>query len=304
MGSVRYFSTLSTDTRPESNKNMTKKYGSFSTLDPSLASSTDRIDSANVSNSYEQIFSGKQDLSQHSSPVKKVYRGQNSEIGPGLSQILSTPTNYYKNNIFPVKLNSDHELNNTTVKNIGEVANCDKIEVIEKKAESVVSASCVDCNIEQGLDILDPTHNLICSSQNEHSVAEDTNDLSNSEPITMNKMQRRISRSLGSYTDDEKLEAEHPNPQMGSDPLLKGSPANPDTNLSDQSLPNSLGDGRKEFLQHWFNNASALVCSEENLCSDILGTTEQEDVSDNNLTMRTEALVQKTTTFHLVKPRH
>lgn len=262
----------------EPNKTITKKYGSYSTLESNLGFSTDRLDSSHITSSYEQIFNPKE-----FSPIRKISRNQNSDAGPGLSQILSAPSNFIPKSI------------SNKFKSVSEVGICDKIGVIEKKSDNL-NASCVDCNIEQGLDMLDPTHNLICTSQNEHSLHENLNDLAS---IQVDKMQRRISRSVGSYTDDEKMDN---NLEVGSDPLLRGSIPNPGSNFSDQSLPNSLGEGRKEFLQRWFNN-SEHICSEENLCHEVLGT-EQDGGSDSSLTIRTEALVAETSTFHLVKPKH
>lgn len=317
--SVRYLNTLSTDLRSGASRNITKKYGSFSTLDPSLGSSTDRIDVAHFSNSLEQIFSPhfRYDFSQYNSPAKRS-RYINSESGPGLSQILSSPGSYLKHpSTFVLQPDRQKELEKTSSELLNQESvkesNCDKIEIIEKKSDSLMTANCVDCNIEQGLDILDPSHNMMCISQNEHSLNENlpiTSEVSNnnSQPAVSDKLERRISRSVGSYTDDEKVESSHSNLEVGSDPLITASMHNLEVNLSDISLPSSLGDSRKEFLQQWFKNTSMHVCSEENLCPEFVGTSDSVTDSaiavDNTLTKRTEALVQKNTTFHLVKPRH
>lgn len=268
--SIRQITSIPLDLRSQP-----KKYGSFSTLEPSLASSTDRIDVGHISNSLEQIF--------NKSPVRKISRNI-SETGPGLSQILSSPTGYFKNiSNQKYRLGSSYD---ELIKNKNDSIDedCDKIEIHEKKSDSVIAC---DCNIEQGLDMLDTIHNLICSSRE--------NDPDSTKIIK----EKRISRSVGSYTDDEKLEN---NLEIGSDPLLRN--LNPD--LSDNSLPNSLGEGRKEFLQHWFNNSSAHVCSDENLCPEFLGATDQSEgvQNENSLQVRTEALIQKNSTFHLVKPKH
>lgn len=278
-GIIKYLSSLSSDYRSDS-KSLSKKYGSFSTLDQNFGRSFDRLDSSNISSSYEQIFSPKVEFS----PIRKVSRSQMSDSGPSLSQILVAPSNF--------KVRND----SSRFKNVSEVSsNCDNI---TKKVENP-NPNCVDCNIEQGLDILDPSHNLICTSQNEHSTHENFSEIPISDPlINKLKMKRRISRSVGSITDDEKLDS---NLEVGSDPLSK--------NLSSQNnfMPNlNLSDGRKEFLQSWFNNAE-LVCSDENLLTRQSNSeseaTNQDREIENDLTIRTEALVQELSSFHLVRPK-
>lgn len=309
--SVRCLSSVPIEMRSDPMKHMMNKYGSLSTLDPSLSSPTDRIDKSHFSNSLEQIFSSNfRQNSTNTTPVKKSPKINNSESGPGLGQFLSSPGDYFKNS--NVQLRTKPELFVENDESNKDSSNCDNIEVVEKKADYVLPAGCVDCNIEQGLDMLDASHNLKCSSKNEHSFHEDTN-ISNEvtttiSPLPINILQRRISRSVGSYTDDEKTDLGQSNLEVGSDPLLIASVQGSEINLSDQSLSNSLGEGRKEFLQQWFNNTSSHICSEENLCSQFSSSVDQESeeevTTENTLTKRTEALVQKGTTFHLVKPRH
>lgn len=331
LSSIRY--VTSTDLQSEPAQSMGKKYGSFPTLEPSLTSSNDRMHLSNsISNSCEQIFTAhaRNDSTQNSTPVRRISRSILSESGPGLSQILTAPGNCFKvigNTSTPQQFKLDapietkqqnenclptimNEAENDRIQN-AETEQCDTGNVSEKSKDAMTSSSCVDCNIEQGLDILD-SPNTVCSTQNEHSLKVDakiTAEMNGTDPLDLaNKLKCRISRSVGSYPEEQHT-LTRSNLEIGSDPLLINSADNPENNLSDQSLPNSLGEGRKEFLQHWFNSSPALVYSDEHLCpEEFLGTTGQasgdEIIGENALTIRTDALVETNSTFHLVKPKH
>lgn len=259
--------------------------------------------SSPISNSCEQIFTAhiKNDLNDLT-PIKKVPRTIRSESGPGLSQILSAPDKSDKfEGTFKV-------VSNSTPQRFKLNSGSPDTDPLNK-----LTNNCVDCNIEQGLDILDTPK--MCLTQNEHSLNLKKN--LDTEPLDLAiKLKRRISRSVGSYTEsEEKYTLGRNNLEVGSDPLLISS-ENP--NHSDQSLPNSYGEGRKEFLQHWFNSSPALVCSEEQLCpEEFFGVVAAEGpgvassqqlhadevVGENALRLRTDALVEQNS-FHLVKPKH
>lgn len=110
-----------------------------------------------------------------------------------------------------------------------------------------------------------------------------------------NGFKKQISRSVGSYADDE-CPTSRAGPEMGSDPLI---------NAAGTELPPSLDDGQ-EYLRKWLDSGPAMVCSEENLYpEEVMGTTAREDGHGGRveLTARTDALLN-TKSFNLVKPRH
>lgn len=94
-----------------------------------------------------------------------------------------------------------------------------------------------------------------------------------------------ISRSVGSYTDDECCTSRVAL-ELGSDPLINA--------IGSTELPPSLEDG--QYLKKWLDSGPT-VCSEENLYPDeVMGTTAP-------LTARTDALLN-TKSFNLVKPKY
>ncbi|XP_017777577.1 PREDICTED: UV radiation resistance-associated gene protein [Nicrophorus vespilloides] len=106
---------------------------------------------------------------------------------------------------------------------------------------------------------------------------------------------KRLSRSLGSYTDEDKGLELCASIELSSDPLLNVS-------SSDTSKENSGESAQQEFLHKWLNSGP-IVCSEENLYPDeFLGSTSHSSAHDSPLTLRTDALL-KTTPFNLVKPK-
>lgn len=140
---------------------------------------------------------------------------------------------------------------------------------------SVGSSHCVDCNIEQGLDLLDPrVSHLLCNSFNDHPTLKVT------EPMLLpNTKKIRIARSMESYNG-----AECSTSRYDASPSSEPNKQTSHLNVEDSTLSNSLQEGRTEFLQEWLNNGPALVCSEEHLYpEEILGTTISRNFPDDNI---------------------
>lgn len=95
---------------------------------------------------------------------------------------------------------------------------------------------------------------------------------------------KQISRSVGSYTDEECCTSRAAL-ELGSDPLINAA--------GSVELPPSLEHG--QYLKKWLDSGP-VVCSEENLYPDeVIGRTVP-------LTARTDALLN-TKSFNLVKPK-
>lgn len=172
-------------------------------------------------------------------------------------------------------------------------------------------------SIEQGTDILHSSLNL---AQDKSDIVDTTTAIVEEYPksIRLNcdksdrilKQNRRISRSVGSITEEENVAELHSSLELGSDPLLNLSSETTKSfggkNLDLGSLSTNLEDGQQEFLQKWLDSGPALVCSEENLYPDeILGTTVSvagPATTNSPLTLRTDALLN-TTSFNLIKPK-
>lgn len=168
--------------------------------------------------------------------------------------------------------------------------------------------------IEQGTDPLDPMANLKSSDSEDIKVlTEEPKQMKPKSYTGEVKMrngvpaidsqrlkQKRKSRSVCSFTDEEKTELKDVL-GLGSDPALNLSIEKVKKTADELDvvmLPESVEDRQSEFLQKWLDSGPALVCSEENLYpEEILGTAEE-----NLLTVRTDALVN-TKSFNLVKPK-
>lgn len=206
--------------------------------------------------------------------------------------VLSTPVSNSCEQLFTSNLSFGMA---TPIRKISRTSNSESGPGLGQILTAPSKSQCVDCNIEQGLDILDGP-NSMCFVQNEHSVGN-----TDTTPIDLAiKLKRRVSRSVGSYTDSEdKFTLGRSHLEVGSDPLLLNTEDTSANFTADQSLPNSLGEGRKEFLQHWFNSSPALACSEGHICpEEFIG---DEILRENALTIRTDALTEQNSSFHLIK---
>lgn len=148
--------------------------------------------------------------------------------------------------------------NNKRFENLHIPTHCDNIVmkngVSNRGRDSLLRSHCVDCNIEQGLDLLDPRASLLlCNSLNEHSM-----------DVVGVKVGGKgcTTRSMGDYDDDVDDRIGGSN-SPSSEPVLR------------KELPSErLEEQRTEFLQEWLNSGPALVCSEEHLYpEEFLGTT-------------------------------
>lgn len=146
-------------------------------------------------------------------------------------------------------------------------------------------------NIEEGTDTLDPRSNLnlitkpldICDEIKRKNL-----DLSI-------KQNRRVSRSAGSYSDEESAAISKPVFVLGSEPLL---------NTSYQSQIQSfeevlLDSSQKDIIQKWLENTPC--SSNENICPSVISSSASPK-GNNPLTARTSALLTRKT-FNLVKPK-
>ncbi|XP_019872280.2 UV radiation resistance-associated gene protein isoform X2 [Aethina tumida] len=143
--------------------------------------------------------------------------------------------------------------------------------------------------IEEGTDPLDPSSNmstLVSTTVRVHSTDQLPKDES--------KQNRRLSRSLGSYTEEDTILQLRTSFELGSEPLLNVSNDSKDEVKSLQ--------GQQQFLEKWLETGPNLVCSEESLYPDeILGSTSL-NFSTQPLTARTDALMN-TKSFNLVRPK-
>lgn len=113
-------------------------------------------------------------------------------------------------------------------------------------------------------------------------------------PKDESKQNRRLSRSLGSYTEEDTILQLRTSFELGSEPLLNVSNDSKDEVKSLQ--------GQQQFLEKWLETGPNLVCSEESLYPDeILGSTSL-NFSTQPLTARTDALMN-TKSFNLVRPK-
>ncbi|CAH0547955.1 unnamed protein product [Brassicogethes aeneus] len=139
-------------------------------------------------------------------------------------------------------------------------------------------------SIEEGCDPLDPSNNL--------SMASKSVDIGG-QNADKSKENHRLSRSVGSYTEETSLQL-RTSLEMGSEPSL---------NLSCNSEADKSTDSdQKKFLEKWLETGPNLVCSEESLYpEEILGTTSSIQ-APKPLTARTDALLN-TKSFNLVRPK-
>ncbi|KAF5281404.1 hypothetical protein FQA39_LY17800 [Lamprigera yunnana] len=229
---------------------------------------------------------------------------------PGLSEILAIPeaflTQQISSNAFKTyattekfkELGLEGRETETSSKTNSE-ASCSKPPSTSNNEVELIE------NIEEGTDILHSSLNIsdvdsLVDVSVKALIIEEHPRRESSDKLL--KQNRRISRSVGSITEEEDFTF-HCSLELGSDPLLNVSS---DTNKSFSSGPlaGRLDEGQQEFLQKWLQSGPALVCSEENLYpEEILGNTVTISTSDSSpLTLRTDALLN-TTSFNLIKPK-
>ncbi|KAF5282259.1 hypothetical protein FQR65_LT14391 [Abscondita terminalis] len=216
-------------------------------------------------------------------PLSPVHRRKKSDgPRPGLSEILAIPEAFLT-----------QQISSNAFKTF---ATTEKFKQLTQEGSIASSSKSGGHNeIEQGTDAMDVTDvdvNLKAVILEERPRKDSADKLL--------KQNRRISRSVGSITEEEDFDL-HSSLELGSDPLINVSV---ETNKSFRSVGSRLEDGQQEFLQKWLDSGPALVCSEEHLYPDeILGNTVGISNSNNSpLTMRTDALLN-TTSFNLIKPK-
>ncbi|KAK4873183.1 hypothetical protein RN001_015212 [Aquatica leii] len=242
------------------------------------------------------------------SPINR--RKKNDGPRPGLSEILAIPeaflTQQISTNAFKTFATTEK------FKLLSQEGRGDS----DSKASSSKSASEASCshptssnrndvdNIEQGTDILHSSMNKTDVNSIDVNVKavilEERPRKDHADKLL--KQNRRISRSVGSITEEENFDL-HSSLELGSDPLINVS-AESNKSFNSRPLNSRLDDGQQEFLQKWLDSGPALVCSEENLYPDeILGSTIGiSNSSSSPLTTRTDALLN-TTSFNLIKPK-
>lgn len=168
----------------------------------------------------------------------------------------------------------------------------DEIIVASGKEIGTVCNSTMDKQIEEGTDTLDPRSNLssvtkpllICDNQL-HKKYEDG----------LLRQNRRLSRSVGSYSDEEYDGFSKPAFELGSEPVLNASSHSEKQILDCVFLENS----QKQIIPKWFDDTPC--SSSENICSSDISSNASPNQT-NPLTLRTDALLTRKT-FNLVKPK-
>lgn len=144
--------------------------------------------------------------------------------------------------------------------------------------------------IEEGTDTLDPSSNF--SSITKPVVICDNQVPTKNGDIFV-KQNRRLSRSVGSYSDEECSLLSKPVFDLGSEPLLNV------VTQSDNHCDDVMVNSQKEIIQKWLDTTPC--SSNENICpSDISSNASPKQ--NNPLTVRTDALLTRKS-FNLVKPK-
>ncbi|KAJ8924929.1 hypothetical protein NQ315_001092 [Exocentrus adspersus] len=270
---------------------------------------------SNISDPILDCIRHENQIQRSNSPTRKPSRKpvskpcSSSECGRGLGEILAIPEAFlskqissdsFRNYIASEKYGSEafkHDsccegsVTSESSYSLIHITNGKEVDRTEAVSESITESLVFQESIEQGTDPLDPNTSLfaITKSIKIHSDSR----LNKLDSIgTQNK---RISRSMGSYTDDEAGLVLKTSFELGSEPLL---------NVSDDlksQLPSSLQEGQHEYLEKWLKTTPGLICSNENLYPDeYLGTSSASQGSP--LMARTDALLS-TKSFNLVKPK-
>lgn len=148
-------------------------------------------------------------------------------------------------------------------------------------------------NIEEATDTLDPKSNLTSISQ---PVDICDSQLIRNKADIFEKQNRRLSRSVGSYSDEEYNMFSKTVFELGSEPFLNGK-----TKSDSQRFDDVLVKKRQEEkIKEWIETTPC--SSSENIYpSDISSSASPKQ--HNPLTMRTDALLTRKS-FNLVKPKH
>ncbi|KAJ8979568.1 hypothetical protein NQ317_019143 [Molorchus minor] len=244
---------------------------------------------SNISDPILDCIRKENQLRRSSSPTRKSSRKaaskpcRNSECGKGLRDTGSTTS---------VSTN-DSITNMIKITNGREIASRTHSQAAKGYFES----------IEQGTDVLDigitstksRSIKINSDTQLRKMAAEDSFDI---------KQTKRISRSVGSYTDDEYSLVLRTSFELGSEPLLNITSVAKEEEQRNEIYVRNLQDGQQEFLEQWIESAPNLIYSMENLYGDeFLGSSSGQIVSENSpLMARTDALIN-TKSFNLVKPK-
>ncbi|XP_018564038.1 uncharacterized protein LOC108905583 [Anoplophora glabripennis] len=282
----------------------------------------------NISDPILDCIRHENQIQRSSSPTRKPSRKpvskpcRNSECGRGLSEILAIPEAFlnkqissdsFRNYIVSEKYSSDVSKDGsccggsiTTHNSIGAIKITNGKE-IDSYNENVGEGNELTHqeSIEQGTDPLDPTTNLsavITKSINIQTNSHTDKNIISDFKVTQSK---RMSRSAGSYTDDESSLVLRTTFEIGSEPQLNISN---DLNLNSGEnesimLPECLQEGQQEFLEKWLKTTPNFISSDENLYPDeYLGTSSGTASQNSPLMARTDALLS-TKSFNLVKPK-
>lgn len=148
-------------------------------------------------------------------------------------------------------------------------------------------------NIEEGTDTLDPESNFSPITK-PLAICDKHSHKKNSEDVSL-RQQRRFSRSVGSYSDEECSKLSKPIFELGSEPLLN-IPTTEGNHLYENVL---IENSQKEIIKKWLEDTPC--SSSENICpSDVSSSASPKH--NNPLTARTDALLTRKT-FNLVKPK-
>ncbi|KAJ8954099.1 hypothetical protein NQ318_004404 [Aromia moschata] len=241
---------------------------------------------------------------------------RDSECGRGLGEILAIPEAFLNKQIssdsfrsymasekYGVGNGSCCDDNVTSSSSMGSSPG-NLIKITNGRAADVYNARLTYQNsesIEQGTDPL--AASVVSRSMKVHSDSQ-LRRLSRDEGFHA-RQSRRISRSVGSYTDDDCSLVLRTSFELGSEPLLNVSCESQgrSNGSGPTAFAKTLEDGQQEFLEKWLESTPDLICSTENLYPDeFLGATSGVVAENSPLTARTDALL-KTKSFNLVKQK-
>ncbi|CAH1155271.1 unnamed protein product [Phaedon cochleariae] len=253
-----------------------------------------------------------QQQKQHSPSKKSASSGKSrsSECGRGLGEILAIPEAYLNRRISSDSFRSfmsrglRHEgsescCGSSTPPISSQDSLASQIKITNGKEIVRDSDGAKPHNVEQGTDPLNgPTKLSAIISKSVAIHSDGQLRMKVKEGDENGKDDRRISRSVGSYSDEENGFSLAASFEVGSEPALTVDGRCDSRKKEEDSsrLPQSMGEG--QFLERWLENTP--MCSNEDMYpEEVLGTSsEREKV----LLARADAL-RSTKSFNLMRPK-
>ncbi|KAG5887925.1 hypothetical protein JTB14_003021 [Gonioctena quinquepunctata] len=269
---------------------------------------------SNISDPILDCIKNENRIKRSSSPPRKSpkksssLRCRSSECGKGLSEILAIPEAYLNKQISSDSFRNYMRTDRHLVEHDGGEDCCGRITPpatannsftnlikitagTEENSCDTANESPGITNIEQGTEALDSPTKLSTIISKTIKIYSDGQLQQKSVDVKQN---RRISRSVGSYTDEEGGFTLRASFELGSDPLV---------NVTSDITPPSTEECQQELLEKWLANTPSLLCSREDLYpDDFSGVSTMEMPTENPLMARTDALLT-TKSFNLIKPK-